>query len=51
MPELLKPLHQVPLETVGVDAIEVVSAKIFAVAHTIIVIGYHLQKNQSNYVW
>ena len=32
MPELLEPLHQVPLETVGVDAIEVVSAKILVVA-------------------
>lgn len=32
MPELLEPLHQVSLETVGVDAIEVVSAKILVVA-------------------
>ena len=32
MPELLEPLHQVPLKTVGVDAIEVVSAKILVVA-------------------
>ena len=32
MPELLKPLHEVSLETVGVDAIEVVPAKIVIVA-------------------
>jgi hypothetical protein len=32
VPELLEPLHQKPLETVGVDAIEVVSAKILVVA-------------------
>jgi len=32
VPELLEPLHQIPLETVGVDAIEVVSAKIVVVA-------------------
>ncbi len=28
VPELLEPLYQIPLSTVGVDAIEVVSAKI-----------------------
>jgi len=32
VPELLEPLHQIPLETVAVDAIEVVSAKILVVA-------------------
>jgi hypothetical protein len=32
VPELLEPLHQIPLETVGVDAIEVVSAKVVVVA-------------------
>ena len=32
MPEWLESLHQIPLETVGVDAIEIVSAKILAVA-------------------
>jgi hypothetical protein len=32
VPELLEPLHQIPLETVGADAIEVVSAKILVVA-------------------
>jgi hypothetical protein len=32
VPQLLEPLHQIPLETVGVDAIEVVSAKILVVA-------------------
>jgi hypothetical protein len=29
---LLEPLHQISLETIGVDAIEVVSAKIVVVA-------------------
>ena len=32
MPELLESLHQVPLQTVGVDAIEIISAKIVVVA-------------------
>jgi hypothetical protein len=32
VPELLEPLHQIALETVGVDAIEIVSAEILVVA-------------------
>jgi hypothetical protein len=32
VPKLLEPLHQIPLETVGMNAIEVISAKIFVVA-------------------
>jgi hypothetical protein len=32
VPELLEPIHQIPLETVGVNAIEVVSAEILIVA-------------------
>ena len=36
MPELLESLYQVALQTVGVDAIEIISAKIVVVARGVL---------------
>jgi hypothetical protein len=43
--ELLEPLHQVPLQTVGVEAVEIISAKIVVVALVLLQVIEHPPSN------